>query len=264
VDRPNDKVVEADVPSPSSRRAREKRSPLLLIVLAFLFGVTLAVAVTQHIAHRNDAEHQAFVQRTKKAMSEGRFVDPPGDNVKDLVAEGKTRWPDDPALENLLSDAADELVTRAMAARSGGDVGGAREMVKTASELDPNDAAAKMLLEQYEDELAAMSEDGGAAGSLHGARVALDTSARSKAGARADLVARILVGTTTKPKVAGAQFVVRGPGLANDGHTIVAIGTGPFRGSFTPPREGSYTIEFEANVDGATVRAQRSLQATGR
>jgi eukaryotic-like serine/threonine-protein kinase len=263
-DKPNDKVIDADVSSPSSRRAREKRSPMLLIVLAFLFGVTLAVAVTQHIAHRKDAEHDAYVQKTKKAMAEGRFVDPPGDNVKDLVSEGKKKWPDDPALENLLSDTADELVTRAMAARSGGDVGGARDMVKTAAELDPNDAAAKLLLEQYEDELAAMSEDGGTGGTLHGARVALDMSARSKAGARADLVARILVGTAAKPKVVGAQFVVHGPGLSKDGHVIIAVGSGPFRASFTPPREGHYSVQFEANVDGASVRAERNLQAVGK
>ena len=84
-DKPNEKVVDADVPSPSSRRAREKRSPVLLIVLAFLFGVTLAVLVTQQIAHRKDAEHEAYMQKTKRAMSEGRFVDPRG-SCRGLIA----------------------------------------------------------------------------------------------------------------------------------------------------------------------------------
>ena len=64
---------------------------------------------------------------------------------------------------------------------------------------------------------------------------------------------------TSRGEITGAQFVVTGPGLASEGLVIPAVGAGPFRAFFTPPREGSYEVQFEANVDGATVRAHRAL-----
>jgi hypothetical protein len=173
--------------------------------------------------------------------------------VRELANAGLKRWPDDPELIKLKSDAARELVTRAMAARSAGDVAGARDLVKTAQDLDTNDATAKLLLDQYDDEIDA---DGGA---LHGARVALDVPVgRARPGGRAELVARITAGNA-HPRIQGAQFSVKGPGIAAGGASLPAVGDGPFRATFSPPREGTYSVQFEANVDGATVRAERTL-----
>ncbi len=259
----------ADVPDanvtevPSSRTPREnkKKSPLLLVLVAFLLGAAIAVLVTQQIAHRREAEHDEHVARTRRALATGRYVEPPGDNVRDLVKAGQAKWPDDPVLVTLQSDAAHELVTRAMAVRSGGDVTGARDLVRTAVDLDPSDGAAKLLLDQYEDELVAMSDDGGTGGALLGPRVTLDVpTGHPRPGARIELVARILVGSAARPKVASPQFVVHGPGLAKDGASLAATGTGPFRAVFTPAHEGSYEVQFEANADGATVRAERTLE----
>ncbi len=256
-DEPSANVTEV----PALRRAgRERRSPLLVVMLAFLLGAAIAVLVTQQIARRREAEHDEHIARTRRALAAGHYVDPPGDNVRDLVKTGMAKWPDDPVLANLQSDAAHELVTRAMAARSGGDVSGARDLVRTAVDLDPSDGAARLLLDQYEDELVAMG-DGGAGGALLGPRVTLELpSGSGRPGVRAELVARILVGSGTRPKVTGPQFVVHGPGLAKDGATLGASGTGPFRAAFTPPAEGSYEVQFEANADGATVRAERTLE----
>jgi serine/threonine-protein kinase len=219
----------------------------------------LTAIVMQQLERRQDAELVAHVQHARRALAAGHYVEPPGENVRDLVTTGLARWPDESHLLKLRSDAAHELVTRAMAARSGGDVAGARELATTAHELDPSDGTAKLLLAQYEDELAASLED---AGNLGGPRVTLEVPiGRARPGERSELVARVLVGSG-RHEITRAQFVVIGPGLVPEGIAIGAVGSGRFRAIFSPPREGEYEVQFEANVDGATVRAHRTLTVT--
>jgi eukaryotic-like serine/threonine-protein kinase len=245
---------------PESRRAG-KRNTTFVILLAFMLGVALTALVMQYLAHRPDpdnAEHAAHVERARRALANGHYTEPPGDNVRELVNVGAKRWPDDAELARIQSDAAHELVTRAMAARSGGDVAGARDLARSAHDLDPTDGTARLLLAQYDDELVSSGADGGGLASL---QVTLDVPiGRTRPGGRAELVAKITKGSSQG--VTGAQFVVTGPGLAADGITLPAIGTGPFRAVFSAPREGSYGVQFEANVEGATVRADRTLQVT--
>ena len=96
-------------------------------------------------------------------------------------------------------------------------------------------------------------------GAFGGLAVSLDVpSGKVRPGGSAELSARIVMGTA-KRSVSGAQFVITGPGLAADGLNIPASGAGPFRTTFSPPREGVYEVEFEANVEGATVRANRTM-----
>jgi serine/threonine-protein kinase len=246
--------------SSGATRAPAKKGNALLIVLAFLLGVALTVLVMQNVMNRPDTARAAHIQHARIALANGKYTEPPGDNVRDLVKVGLAKWPDDADLTKLQSDAAHEIVTRAMAARSGGDVGGARDLAKTAHDFDPTDGTAKLLLAQYEDELAASSEDGG--GGLGGPRVVLDVPiGRARPGGRAELVARVLM-VATRHEVTGAQFLVSGPGLPADGLVIPAVGSGPYRATFSAPREGDYDVQFEANVEGATVRADRTLNVT--
>jgi eukaryotic-like serine/threonine-protein kinase len=259
--------------SDSARHGRRTRtSPTLLTALAFLLGVALTALGMQYAAGREDNDKSAHVERARRALASGRYVDPPGDSVRDHVRSGLARWPDDTDFVKIQSDAAHEVVTRAMAARSGGDVAGARDLAKTAQDLDPTDGTAKLLLAQYEDELAASGENG--SGGLGGPRVTLDVPlGRARPGGRAELVARIFVGQEVHD-VGRPQFTITGPGLAGDGLTLPAIAAAEprvnaheggthrptvYKATFSPPREGSYDVEFEANVDGATVRAQRTL-----
>jgi len=245
------------VASEAASRPPKKNSATFVILLAFMLGVALTALVMQHLSNRGDSERTALITRTRHALARGQYIEPPGDNVRDLVKIGLSKWPDDAELTKIQSDAAHEVVTRAMAARSGGDVAGARDLAKTAYDLDPTDGTAKLLLSQYEDELAAASSDAGAeVGSPH---VALDVPiGRARPAARSELLARVMTGTS-RGEITRAQFVVTGPGLASEGLVIPAVGAGPFRAIFTPPREGSYEVQFEANVDGTTVRAHREL-----
>jgi serine/threonine-protein kinase len=245
--------------SPNSQRTGRTRSTVI-VLLAFLLGVALTLLAMQHLSRRKDGERAELLQRARRALAAGHYTEPPGDNVRELVATGLARWPDDSELLTVQSDAAHEVVTRALAARSGGDVAGARDLAKTAHDLDPTDGTARLLLAQYEDEL--LNALDGGIGELAGPRVTLDVPiGRARPGVRAELLAHVMTGT--KPReITGASFLVRGPGLQADGLLVPALGLGPFRGSFVPPREGSFTVEFEANIDGAIVRAVRVLDVS--
>jgi len=239
---------------PPSKRGR---SPWAIVILAFLLGAAIAVIATQQFQKHRDEEHEALVERARRALTEGRYTSPAGDNVRELAAAGSKKWPDDPRFQDLRSDAAHELDTRALALRSAGDLVQARDLVKQANDLDPSDQTARMLLEQYEDELLAMSAD---AGAVAGAKVLLDVNAtRPRPGGKVEIVARILVGGAAKPSIGGAKFVVTGPGLPKEGRPVAPVGDGPFKATFTPPREGTYEASFEANAEGHVVRATRSF-----
>ncbi|MBS2019099.1 MAG: protein kinase [Deltaproteobacteria bacterium] len=240
--------------APPSRRGR---SSTLVVILAFLLGAALAVIGTQQLQRQRDEQHDALVEKTRRALTEGRYTSPPGDNVRELAAMGAKKWPDDSRFEAFRSTAAHELSTRALALRSAGDLIQARDLVKQANDLDPSDRTARMLLEQYEDELLAMSVD---AGSIAGAKVLLDVNAtRARPGGAVELVARILVGGAPRPAIASATFVVTGPGLPKEGRTISPASESPFKATFIPPRAGTYDATFEANAEGHVVRATRSF-----
>ncbi len=265
-------VRPGSIPPESARRRprQDRKNPGLLVALAFLFGVALTALGMQHIMRRDDSDKTAQVQKARRALAAGHYVEPPGDNVRDAVEAGLSRWPDDTDFLKLQSDAAHEVVTRAMAARSGGDVAGARDLAKMAHDLDPTDGTAKLLLAQYEDELA--GEHGG--GDLGGPRVMFDVPVgHARPGGRTELVAHVLVGRAPH-EIGRAQFTVSGPGIEGDGMKLPATAAKPvtraqqdsgvfggvvYKAVFSPPEEGQYEIEFEANVEGASLRAQRSL-----
>ncbi len=250
---------DASFPLPAVAPARRLGSPLVT-VLAFALGVALTVITMQQLATRQDTARLDHIRKARHALANSRYVEPQGDNVRDLVAYGLTRWPSDPDLENIRSDAAHEVVTRAIAARSGGDVLGARELAKTALELDPTDRTAKLLRDQYDDEAATSTSDAG--GQNFGPQVSLEIpGGRVRPGSRIELVANIFMGGRDE-SVHGTQFVVTGPGLAPEGLILTVSGKPPYRTGFSPPRIGTYDIEFEATVEGATLRAERSLTAS--
>ncbi|MCW5831890.1 MAG: serine/threonine protein kinase [Labilithrix sp.] len=246
-------------PAPAGVAHAPPKRSAFVIVLAFLLGVAITALALQYVSTQRDEERLAHVARARNALAKSQYVEPPGETSVNLVQIGLAKWPHDSSLSKLQADAAHELVTRAMAARSGGDVAGARDLARTAHELDPTDGTASLLLAQYEGELAAAGDAGG---ELSGARVTLDVPlGRARPGARAELVGHVIVGSS-RQEVVEPRFVVKGPGLASEGLVIAAIGAGPYRGFFAPPREGDYEVRFEASVAGASVRAIRTLNVT--
>ncbi len=255
--------VPREVSSPpfAEPTAPKRRGGIAVVALAFALGAAVAALVTQQVSYNRNAEHDAHVAKARRALASGHYLRPDGENVRDLVATGLSRWPDDEQLVSLRSDAAHELVTRAMAARSAGDLEQARDHVKTALEFDPSDRAAAILLDQYDDELRLHAEAG--AGGAGGAPKVLLTlpPGKRRASSPLSLVARVAATDRGSGAVQDARFTTVGPGLPAEG--LVTSATldhdGAFRTKVTPPREGTYEIVFEANIGGVPLRAERTV-----
>jgi hypothetical protein len=254
-------------PSPDPNQAtlaggdtEKRRSSVPLMLLSLLLGVALTIIATQYLAKRGDDGHAAVVKRARRALADGRYVNPPGDNVRELVASGLAKYPDDLELAQVRAEAAHEMVTRALAASAGGDVGGARDLVHDALELDPSDHSARTLLGQYQQETDALGTDAGMYGGPP--KVTFKTTPLARFGQSMDLTAQIAPGSDgPKAKITGAKITLFENGKTTGGIAIPIVATGPhsFRATMTTPKTGSYDITFEAAVDGRPIRAQRDL-----
>ena len=254
------------VSAPPPRDAPKGRAGTIIpILLAFLLGIALTALVLQHYGHQKDAEREAVVARARRALAEGRYVKPPGENVHDICGDGLRRWPDEARLTQIQSDAANELVTSAIAKRSSGDVLQARKLVETALVLDPGEDSAKVLLDQYKDEIASTGDGGGAGAGVGVPKALTDIEESAKVGERVDLVGKVTVGS--KPatgRATEAKFTVTGPGLPAAGAVLNAgpSGAGTYKVATKLPREGKYVVVFEAIVDGVPVRAEDEIVIT--
>jgi serine/threonine-protein kinase len=241
-----------------------KRAPWLVIGLAFLLGAAIAALVTQSAIHRRDADHDAYVARAQKALAESRYVSPPGDNVRDLVAGGLAKWPNDTLLAQIRSDAAHEMVTRSMAARSAGDLEGARDLARNALALNPTDHSANSLAEQYDDEVRSLTTEPGKTSG--GPIVSLASPARAKPGQSIELGAGVLPrGSGAHARVSGAKITIFDNEKTTGGRPVAVTEVGPggashaYTARATAPGAGSYDVVFEAAVEGRLVRAERDL-----
>lgn len=245
---------------PRPRPTGERRRGLLIVLLAFLLGAALAVIGTQYVSKHADDDRFTHVKRARRALADSKYVNPPGDNVREYVDIGLAKFPDDPELGQVRSEAAHEMVTRALAAAAGGDVGGARDLVRDALELDPTDHSARNLLGQYQQEMDALSTDAG----VHAGdpKVLFKSLALARPGQRLEVSAQIAPGGAgPKAKISGAKVTVFENGKTNGGVVVPLASTGAFtfHGSLNAPKLGSYDVFFEAIVEGRPIRAQRDL-----
>ena len=230
------------------------------LAIAFVLG-GLATSIGWRIAHRGDADHAAAIENVRRAIGENRFVAPPGNNVRDLLASGLARWPDDATLLELRSDAERAMVTRSMTAHSGGDVIGAYSVAQHALEIDPKNRSAKLLSDEYGAEIRLLTSN---ANVTTGAPCVLfDPPATAAPGTTVDVVARVML------RSAGAHAAITSPTLtlrddrdATDGKTLPLTENGP--GSFVsklslPATPKRIYLAFEATVDGRLLRAERHL-----
>ncbi len=251
-------------PLPSASRAppvaEPKKRPIAVIVLAFLLGAALAVLITQQVAKRADAEHDTYVVKTRAALADSRYVTPPGDCVRDLVVAGLERWPNDIDLLQLRSTASMELVSRAMVAQNGGDVGGARDLAHDATMLDPSDHTAALLLSQYDDEVKTVGAD--ASATTGKPRVLFDALPITHAGRRVDLAARIAIGGAgVHAGITDVRMTLFDHSATIDGVKIPVVPAGQalYRATLSAPKAGNYDVVFEATLDGTNIRAIREL-----
>ena len=252
-------------PAPPERAERRRGWVwgVAFALLAFVVGAGIAALVVRERYSREDparAERDKLVERTREALSDGHYTAPPGENVSDLVRVGLKRWPNDSELKRLRSDAEHEMITMAMAARSSGDLVGARNLARDAHALDPTDNSARFLQAQLDDDLRGIAS--GATVNVGAARLVFDSPPVAKPGARVEMTCRVVPGAAgPKAKVTGVRLTLFPNGQTTGGTPVTMTSTEPasVRAFLVAPGPGSYDVTFEASVDGVVVRAMRDL-----
>ncbi|AKU94200.1 serine/threonine protein kinase [Labilithrix luteola] len=280
ITRPRTQPPQTLAPSvpPGPRRTRA----VLFVVLCFVLGAGLAAVIAWRMGRLgtdDGATEDRYVARATEAMFKNRFVEPPGENVRDITSEGLKRWPNAPRLLDVRMRAANELVTQAIAQRAAGDVAEALRIAKSAHELDPNDASSKRLVDQYEGELANFAASSApplkpappvngkvpsVAASpvvpVNGAyKVLLDLNiAQPRIGQTVEFTARIAPakGTFEEP-----VFIITGPGIAGVRMPAQAVQPGVYKGAYAFLEGGKFEIVFSTQADHKPLRATRSLVA---
>ncbi|MBX3186293.1 MAG: protein kinase [Labilithrix sp.] len=261
------------------------RRGLLFVVVCFVLGALIAAGWAWRAGKLGgDSDDERYVSRATDAMYKNRFVEPKGDNVRDITDEGLKRWPNHHRLLDVRMRAANELVSQAMTQRSAGDVSEALRLARVAHELDPNDASARRLVEQYDAELSTFNAQTAPplakpastpstpsakpqgpptpapAASATQYKILLEaSSATPRLGQTVELTARI---APTKGSFEGAAFTITGPNLGG-GVRMPALSPAPgvFKSGYAFLEAGRYDVVFTAQADGQAVKAGRSLVA---
>ncbi len=261
-------------------RARDRGRVVMLVVACFLLGAIGAAGTAYETgivggrALRPPLEVE--VARANEALIHQRWDSPPGNNVRDITHEGLTRWPNEPQLLRIRTLACGDIMKAAHARREDGELAEALRLASLAYGLDPSDGQAQKLVAELETQtqapstesvppLAGMgSQRSTATSPFMGSRAVIElSSARPVAGQPVDLTAHVdRAGNGAPPKVDGATFRVRGPGMTS-GVALAATATGDgtcaFRATFSFPQGGQFEIAFDARADGLPVRSGRSV-----
>jgi serine/threonine protein kinase len=229
--------------------------------LTFVVGASIAGALVYRFDGSKMDERQAYIARVQAALTEGHYVSPPGEKVQELTVQGLERWPNDGELRKLRSNAESEMITMAMAARTSGDLLGARNLARDAYSLDPTDNTARLMKQQCEEEVRFVTS--GATPTVP--RLMLEAPSIAKAGDKLEMTAKLY--TQPKAKISGVRATLLPNGKTAGGvlTTVTQIDAATVRITLQAPQTvGSYDLTFEANVDGVVVLAMRDLDVTPR
>ncbi|WP_437736224.1 protein kinase domain-containing protein [Sorangium sp. So ce1335] len=89
---------------------------------------------------------EAHIERARDCMGRHAWDAPPGENVKDIIAQALARWPRDPRLADLRRESSERIVTDALGRKYAGDRAGAIRLAKLAVELHPELTTAQHLV----------------------------------------------------------------------------------------------------------------------
>ena len=231
-----------------------------LVVLAFLLGSAITAVAIFRLVVRPDAERHAYHERTRTALVEGHYNTPPNENVRDLVAAGMARWPDDVELRQMRSEAEKQMIMLAITARASGDLVGARNLARDALTLESTDYSARNMRSLCDEDLhGALS---GATARTGPPRLVFESPPVVKAHSRVEMTGRIIWGAVApKAELPGMTVSLLPNGKTTGGVPVMFDSTDPnaIKAHLTAPGSGSYDVAFEAIVDGTVVRAMRDL-----
>ncbi|WP_437726849.1 protein kinase domain-containing protein [Sorangium sp. So ce861] len=138
----------ASAPPQLPRRAVIARATALLAcagavgLVAFLGGRHLG-AFGEKTARDSLEGH---IDRARDCMGRHAWDTPPGENVKDIIAQALARWPRDARLGALRRESAERIVADALGRKYAGDRSGAIRLAKLAIELHPELTTAQHLV----------------------------------------------------------------------------------------------------------------------
>ncbi|CAN5177289.1 hypothetical protein BH09MYX1_BH09MYX1_48760 [soil metagenome] len=248
--------------APEPDRKLGRNTWLVIAAAAFLLGIVGTVIVSRRGNGANE-ERAAYLEHCRVVLADGHYVEPPGENIEELVKAGLLKWPHDGELQQIRSEAEHEMITMAMAARASGDLVGARDLAEGAYRLDPTDNSARFTKAQAMDELSAISS--GAALYTGTPRLVLESPPIAKTGTPVAMKCRIVLGAAgPKAKVTDVSITVLPNGETTGGAKVAVDASDPSNVTATliAPAVGSWDVSFEASVDGTRVRAMRDLDVT--
>jgi hypothetical protein len=129
---------------------RRYRSRVLAFLLVCVIGGTFLALVGAQRFGLFATSQDSYVERANRALSNQRWDEPLGDNVKDITDEGLIKNPNDRALREVRRKAADELVNAALGRKYSGDILGALRFGRLAVELASDNATAQHLVRELE------------------------------------------------------------------------------------------------------------------
>ncbi|WP_437783532.1 serine/threonine-protein kinase [Sorangium sp. So ce1097] len=89
---------------------------------------------------------EAHIERARDCMGRHAWDAPPGENVRDIIAQAHARWPRDPRIAELRRESSARIVTDALGRKYAGDRTGAIRLAKLAVELHPELTTAQHLI----------------------------------------------------------------------------------------------------------------------
>lgn len=246
-----------------------------LVLLCFLAGAALTLGIAHRMGRLGASKAEAalaedWLSRTHTALALERYIAPPGDNVRELVAEGQRRWPADRRFEEARTRAVRDVLDRAEMRVSERQWDEAEKWIKTAEGLEPGEPRVQALRSRIESEARPVvppltaTRDAGPPSSPatpSAAKPVLEvTPAAPRPGQSSQLVARI-VGRkgSARARVEGAGFEITGVGPAPVVMAAMPDSGGVFRVTYTFLRPGRYEAAFVARIDGVPSRATRTV-----
>ncbi|XXX80008.1 protein kinase [Sorangium sp. So ce134] len=94
---------------------------------------------------------EGHIDRARDCMGRHAWDTPPGENVKDIIAQARARWPRDARLAELRRESAERIVADALGRKYAGDRAGAIRLAKLAIDLHPELTTAQHLVAELSD-----------------------------------------------------------------------------------------------------------------
>ncbi|WP_437969929.1 protein kinase [Sorangium sp. So ce260] len=94
---------------------------------------------------------EGHIERARDCMGRHAWDTPPGENVKDIIAQALARWPRDARLVELRRESSERIVADALGRKYAGDRAGAIRLARLAVELHPELTTAQHLVAELSD-----------------------------------------------------------------------------------------------------------------